>query len=259
MSGRRSHWAWVVLATALVACGARHRDADAVVVFAAASLTDAVTEIGAEAAAAGEPRIRTSFAASAALAAQIVAGAPADVFLSADPRWMDDLTARGLIAPGTRVEPIGNRLVVIAAPDVSPPAGDPTAPGWLLRALGPDGRLAIGDPAYVPAGHYARAALAHLGLWQALEPRLARAQDVRAALALVARGEAPLGIVYATDAAIAEAVRVVGALPADASPPIRYAFAIVAGHATPPVRAVFARLTGPAGLAVFERRGFRRS
>jgi molybdate transport system substrate-binding protein len=236
VSGRRPLRAWVVLAAALVACGARHRDADAVVVFAAASLTDAVTEIGAEAAAAGEPRMRTSFAASAALAAQIVAGAPADVFLSADPRWMDDLAARGMIASGTRIEPIANRLVVIAAPGASPPAGDPTAPGVLLRALGPDGRLAVGDPAYVPAGHYARAALA-----------------------LVARGETPLGIVYATDAAIAAAVRVVGELPADASPPIRYAFAIVAGHETPAVRTVFARLTGPAGLAVFERRGFRRS
>jgi molybdate transport system substrate-binding protein len=248
-----------VLAVALAAGGACDARPDAVVVFAAASLTDAVTEIAGRAGDATRTPVRTSFAASSTLAAQITAGAPADVFLSADTTWMDALAARGLVAPATRVEPITNHLVLIAPRDPPVARFEPTAPGAILRALGPGGRLAVGDPDFVPAGRYARRALERLGLWTELAPRLARALDVRAALALVARGETPLGVVYATDAAISDEVRVVAPLPSAPDAPIRYAFAIVAGRETPAVRRVFDWITGPEGIAIFVRQGFQRS
>lgn len=251
--------ALLVVAAALAACGARAPEPDTVVVFAAASLTEAADEIAVRAGTATGIRVRTSVAASSTLAAQIAAGAPADVFLSADAAWMDDLAARGLVARDTRRDPITNRLVLVARSDAPVPPGDPLARAALLEALGPHGRLAVGDPDHVPAGHYAQAALEHLGLWAALAPRLARAQDVRAALVLVERGEAPLGVVYATDAAISDAVRVVATFPPESHPPITYAFAIVAGRDRPAVRAVYDWITGPAGLAVLARHGFERS
>jgi len=233
--------------------------AQPVTVFAAASLTDAMTSIGAAWRAQGGREVRFSFAASSTLARQIEAGAPTDIFASANVRWMDHLAVRGLVDAATRVSPIANRLVLVA------PAGTPggeiaIGPGLDLAArMGPKTRLAVGDPDHVPAGLYAEQALASLGLWAELAPRLARADDVRAALALVARGETPFGIVYATDAAITPAVRVVGTFPADSHRPIVYPFAVVAGAARPAVADLFAFVTEDAALAIFEDFGFERN
>ena len=176
-------------------------------------------------AARGHVRPILSFAASSALARQIGSGAPADLFISADEPWMDDVAKRGLVRPGTRVSFLANRLVLVA------PAGRPVrltiARGFpIARALG-KGRLAMADPDTVPAGKYGRAALTVLGVWPQVTDRVARAENVRAALALVERGEAPLGIVYATDAQASQAVRVVGTFPAARHPPFRYPLALL--------------------------------
>jgi molybdate transport system substrate-binding protein len=229
-------------------------------VFAAASLTDVLRTLGKRW---EEQRGRTPlelvFASSSTLAKQVENGAPADLFISADQEWMDYLVQRDLIAPGTRSEPVGNELVLIA------PAKDgearAAAPAVLERkfafaaALG-DGRLAVGDPAHVPAGHYARQALESLGWWARTEPRLARAENVRAALALVERGEAPLGIVYATDAGISSKVRVVGVFPSDTHDPIRYFFGAVRGHDSLQARAALEFLTNADARAVYKEYGF---
>jgi molybdate transport system substrate-binding protein len=228
-------------------------------VFGAASLTDAMEEIGRRYREQTGGEVRFSFASSSTLARQLEAGAPAQIFASANESWMDYLTARDLIEAETRISPIGNRLVLVA-----PAAGRQgevqitPALDW-STLLGPDARLAVGDPEHVPAGIYARQALESLGSWSALDPRLARADNVRAALALVERGEAPLGIVYATDAAIDEGVEVVGTFPADAHPPITYPFAIVKDQSSAEVRALFDFITGEPGLAVFEAFGFARN
>lgn len=238
-------------------CGGGGRDAP-LTVLGAASLTDALEAIGAQYEAATGERLRFSFAASSTLARQIEAGAPADVFASADIGWMDELQSKGLIADGTRVEPIGNALALIAPGD-SPFGELDVGPGLdLAGLLGPDGRLAVGDPDHVPAGQYGKVALEALGLWAAAEPRLARAEDVRGALALVARGEAPLGIVYSTDAAIAPGVKIVGVFPEASHPPIVYAFAILKDARAPAAERFLAYATSEPGLAVFERFGFVR-
>jgi len=230
---------------------------DKVTVFAAASLTDALNALdGAYAASAGNPPVAASFAASSTLARQIEAGAPAQVFISADTKWMDYLAQKGLIEPGTRRDLLGNKLALIAPFD--------SAAGALAidrrldwpRLLGPDGRLAVGDPDHVPAGIYAKEALIHLGVWPSLEPRLARAEDVRGALAQVERGEAPLGIVYVTDARVSTRVKIVGVFPADSHSPIVYPAAIVKGGADPAVQAYFRFLASPQARTVFNRFGF---
>jgi molybdate transport system substrate-binding protein len=193
---------------------------ETVTVFAAASLTDALSELGRRYEQAHpDVRVRFSFAASSAVARQIEAGAPADIFASANEEWMDYLAARELIVPDSRRVPIGNSLVLIAPLDAAIGAVAVDRHVDLAGLLG-EGRLAVGDPAYVPAGAYAEKALAFLGVWDAVAPRLARAESVRAAMALVARGEAPLGIVYATDAAIDAKVKVVGRFPPASHPPI---------------------------------------
>jgi molybdate transport system substrate-binding protein len=230
--------------------------AETVTVFAAASLTDALTELGRRYEQAHpDVRVRFSFAASSAVARQIEAGAPADIFASANEEWMDYLSARALIVADSRRTPIGNSLVLIAPADGPIDAVALDRGVDLAPLLGP-GRLAVGDPAYVPAGAYAEKALAFLGTWSAVEPRLARAESVRAAMALVARGEAPLGIVYATDAAIDPKVKVVGRFPPASHPPIVYPYAIVAGRDAAPVRRVFDHLTGSAAKGVYESFGF---
>lgn len=224
-------------------------------VMAAASLTDAMKELAPAWAAKGNAASRFSFGASSALARQIEQGAPADIFASADEPWADYLQARDLIVAGTRSSPLGNTLVLIA------PANQPgtiiIAPGVdLLTRLGPQGRIATGDPAGVPVGKYAQAALEHLGIWAAVAPRLARTDTVRAALLLVERGEAPLGIVYATDAAASKGVRIVGTFPEDSHPPITYPFALTKHGDTPQGRALLAFLTGPEAAPVYRRLGF---
>ena len=226
-------------------------------VFAAASLQDALRAIEPawRAAAPGNPPLRFSFAASSALARQIEQGAPADLFASADEPWMDYLQERGLIVPETRASPVANALALVA------PAGGPLGAltlnqGTDLSALlGPNGRIAVGDPAHVPAGRYAQAALEWMGRWPALAPRLARADNVRAALLLVERGEAPLGIVYATDAKVEPGVVVVDTFAESLHPPIVYPAALLT-HASPAAFKLLEFLRSNAARAVFEKQGF---
>ncbi|HET7197023.1 MAG TPA: molybdate ABC transporter substrate-binding protein [Burkholderiales bacterium] len=233
---------------ALLLAGAAH--AQTTLVFAAASLKNALDE-AAHAYAAG--KVVVSYGASSTLARQIESGAPADVFISADLDWMDYLGKRGLLLPGTRRDLLGNRLVLIA-PATQPVKLAP-APGFALaKALG-GGRLALADPASVPAGRYARAALEKLGVWDSVAGRLAAAENVRAALAFVARGEAPLGIVYATDAREEPRVRVAGVFPDDTHPPIIYPAALLRG-ARPGARELLDFLAGPRAGAIFEKHGF---
>lgn len=246
----------LTLALTAIAAAAPAWAREPITVFAAASLADAMKAVGEAWQDAGGGEVRFALAASSTLARQIEAGAPAHIYASANERWMDHLEARDLLAQGTRVSPIGNRLVLVA-PASAGAAAMPFGPTLdLERRLGDGGRLSVGDPAHVPAGLYARQALASLGLWEAMAPRLARADNVRAALALVERGEAPLGIVYATDARISDGVTVVGTFPAESHAPVAYPFAILAGAETPEVEALFTFMTRGAGLAVFEGFGF---
>lgn len=229
---------------------------DAITIFGAASLTDALSEIATDYEAETGEAVRLSFASSSTLARQIESGAPAQIYGSAAERWMDYAEERELIESASRVSPIGNRLVLIVPAD-SALQDVAIAPDFdLLDLLGADGRLAVGDPDHVPAGIYARQSLEALGVWADIEPRLARAENVRSALALVELGEAPLGIVYETDAAISDKVRIVGVFPEESHDPVTYPFAIVAGQASPAVQALFDYITGEAGLTVFARYGF---
>jgi molybdate transport system substrate-binding protein len=234
----------------------------AITVFAAASLTDAIGEIAREFTAGGgatgtdsatHAPVRTSFAASSVLARQIEAGAPAEVFISADVEWMDYLDARHLLRAGTRRALLGNRLVLIA-PEASSVQVTLVPHVDLTAALG-GGRLATGDPDSVPVGRYAQAALTRLGVWQQLAPQLVRAENVRAALEYVARGEATLGIVYRTDALAEKRVRIVATFPADSHPPIIYPVALTAG-ASPGAVAFEAFLASDAARAIFIHYGF---
>lgn len=226
----------------------------ALTVFAAASLQNALEEISAAQLRAGGAPARLAFAASSTLARQIERGAPADVYVSADLAWMDYLAERGRIVEGSRVIVARNRLVVIApAARAAPLEIEPGVA--LLERLG-KGRLALGDPAHVPAGRYAKAALESLGLWASLAARLAPVENVRAALVLVVRGEAPLGIVYASDVAVEPGVRVVGTFPPDSHPPIVYPAARVVGAAQPAAGRYLAFLRSPVARAAFARQGF---
>lgn len=231
---------------------AARAEAPEVLVFAAASLKDAL-----EATIAASPdaaAITASYASSSVLARQIEQGAPADVFISASREWMDYLAERDLIRADTRADLLGNGLVLVA-PAASELALE-IAPGFdLAGALG-GGRLAMGDPDHVPAGIYGRAALEGLGVWQAVESQVARADNVRAALALVARGEAPLGIVYTSDAIADPGVRVVGSFPEDSHPPIVYPVAVLAGSERPAAVELVDFLKSPTAAPVFERFGF---
>ncbi len=225
-------------------------------VFAAASLTDAMRDLGQQWQARGNPAPRLSFAASSALARQIAQGAPADLFLSADEPWMDYLQSRNLIVPATRISPIGNALVLVAPADAARPIALARNTD-LLALLGAQGRLATGDPAHVPAGRYARSALKWMGQWQVISPRLARADNVRSALLLVERGEAPFGIVYATDAAASRGVRVVGTFPAESHTPVTYPFALTRrAENSAQARALLAFLAGPEAQPGWQRFGF---
>jgi molybdate transport system substrate-binding protein len=224
-----------------------------VLVFAAASLTDVLEEADRTFSGLSHISITSSYAASSVLAKQIEAGARADVFLPADREWMDYLQTRHLLREGTRVDLVGNSLVLIAPADS--PVQLSIAPQFpLLQALN-GGRLATADPDAVPAGIYARAALTYLGVWAAVEPHLARAENVRAALAFVARAEAPLGIVYGTDARAEKRVRVVGAFPQDSHPPIVYPVAATQ-RAQPQAARYLEFLQGEAAHEIFARYGF---
>ncbi len=223
------------------------------VVLAASSLTDALNEIGPAFTAATHHGVKLSYAASSALARQVEAGAPADVFMSADTEWMDYLQTRNLIDPGTRRNVLGNRLVLISPADST--VTIKIAPHFALAKLLGDGRLATGNPDSVPVGKYAKIALTRLGVWSEVQDKIAAADNVRAALALVARGEAPLGIVYRTDALIEKKVRIVADFPASSHEPIIYPAATTAqAHAGAADFVKF--LATPAAQAVFAKYGF---
>ncbi len=227
-----------------------------ITVFAAASTTNAVNKIGALYAARGLGGIKASFASSSTLAKQIEQGAPADVFLSANVEWADYLEKKNLLDAGSRVNLLRNRIVLIV-PGASPAKAVDLKPGVsLLPLLGKDGRLAVGDPQHVPVGMYAKKALESLGAWDAVQNRLAPSKDVRAGMALVERGEAPLGLVYASDAAVSGGVRVIGVFPAGSHPEVVYPVAAVAGKRTAAARAFIAFLGSPEAKAIFKKYGF---
>lgn len=236
----------LLLATALL------RGGESVTVFAAASLTGVVGELATAYQARTGVRIVTSFAAASTLAKQIEGGAPADIFMSADLRWMDYLAQRTLIDGSTRVDLLGNALVVVA------PAGK----GFVLRIekgfpaeTAFTGRLAVGDPSNVPSGIYAKEAFINLGWWGWIEKRLAPTADVRAALRLVETGEVDCGVVYATDAKNSTKVAVIAAIPTELHKPVRYPIAATPA-AGPAARAFLAFLTGPEARPVYQRFGF---
>jgi molybdate transport system substrate-binding protein len=229
-------------------------DAKTVLVFGAASLTDVLDELGHAFTERTQVQVKSSLAASSVLAKQIEAGAPADVFFSADLDWMDYLDQRKLLRPGSRHDVVLNRLVLIAPADSK--IAVKIAPGFdLLRALG-DGKLATGDPDSVPVGKYAEAALQKLGVWQQVSGRIVRAENVRSALAFVARGEAPLGIVYRTDALAEKRVRIVDVFPADSHPPIVYPIALTT-RAGPEAQRFVDFVTSDAAKPIFRKFGFQ--
>lgn len=224
-----------------------------VTVFAAASLAESVGELAAAYRERTGVTVRTSFASSGTLARQIAAGARADLFISADAAWMDYLEERKSLVAGTRRNLVGNRLALIAPADSALTLKlGPRAP--VLAALH-GGRLALADPQSVPAGRYAQAAFAGFGIWTELEPRLLRGEDVRVALMWVARGEAPLGVVYATDARAEPRVRVIDTFPESSHPPIVYPMALLTG-ASPAAAGFAAFLESPTARAVFAKAGF---
>lgn len=224
------------------------------IVLAAASLQESMNAAADAWARRGHVRPTLSFAASSALARQAAAGAPADLFVSADEEWMDDLDRRGLLAGGSRVNLLGNRLVLIAPVDSRVRVA--LRPGIDLRPALASGRLAMADPDAVPAGRYGKAALTRLRAWEGVAPSVVRAENVRAALALVERGAAPLGIVYATDAKASTKVRVVGVFPAASHPPITYPIARLKASRNVEGERFRRFLVSPAGRAIFVRYGF---
>jgi len=224
-----------------------------ILVFAASSLTEVVDELGRAFTASSKLPLKASYGASSALARQIEAGAPADVFFAADLAWMNYLEQRKLLTPGTRHDVVANRLVLIAPSDS--PVHLKIAPHFNLAAALDGGRLATGDPDSVPVGLYARAALQKLGVWDQVAPRLVRAENVRSALQFVARGEAVLGIVYATDAKLESRVRVVDVFPESSHPPITYPIALTA-LARPGSDRFIAFVRSEAGSKIFRKYGF---
>lgn len=252
---RRVYGLWtlcvVLLAVFVSSPSAR---AEQVLIFAAASTTDAVNEIIEAYRPASDTKVVASFAASSALARQIESGAPAHLYLSAAPIWTDYLDERGLLVASSRRDRLGNRLALVAPADS--PINVALNAETPLTALIGDGYLAMADPDHVPAGLYGRAALESLGLWQSVSRNVVRLNNVRAALALVERGEAPLGIIYQTDVRASDRARIVALFPEATHAPIRYPLALIAGQDTPAARAVYDHLLSPTAAAIFQRHGF---
>ncbi len=228
--------------------------AEKLTVFAAASLKTALDDVSAAWHAETGGLATISYAGSSALAKQIEAGAPADVFISADLDWMNDLAAKNLISAGSEVQLLGNRIVLIAPADSA--ASTVIAPGFGLARLLGDGRLALADVKAVPAGKYAKAALETLGVWASVEGRVAQAENVRAALKLVAAGEAPLGIVYQTDANAEPKVKVIAAFPEETHPAIIYPAARISASQNPDAAAFLAYLQSKPAASIFKTHGF---
>ncbi|MGI2258497.1 molybdate ABC transporter substrate-binding protein [Shewanella sp. GXUN23E] len=226
-----------------------------ITVFAAASLNNALTDIAREYDKAHDTETVLSFASSSTLARQIAEGAPADIYLSANQKWMNYLVDEKVVNAANRVTLLKNTLVLIA-PKSSPIEHVPLTPDWDIKTSLDNTRLAVGDPDHVPAGRYAMEALKSLGLWQQAEPLLARANNVRGALALVERGESQLGIVYGTDAKVAANVKVVATFPAASHDPIEYPMALVTPQNSQ-AKAFYDYLQAKQARAVFERYGFQ--
>ena len=242
-----------VLAVSLAASAAV-AEGNPIVVFAAASLRNALDEIDAAYEAETGQKVTVSYAASSALAKQIEVGAPADIFISADIAWMDYAAAKNLIKPETRGNLVGNDLVLIAPADSTMTAK--IAPNFPLSATLGGGRLAMANPDSVPAGKYGKASLMALGVWDSVANKIAPAEDVRAALSFVSRGEAPLGIVYRTDAAADSNVKILDVFPDSSHPPIVYPIAVTAASANPAAADYLAFLRSPAAAAAFAKQGF---
>jgi molybdate transport system substrate-binding protein len=231
-----------------------HAEGPDLLVFAAASLKDALDDVNALYERDKHQTAKTSYAASSALAKQIEAGAPADIFISADLDWMNYLASKNQIKPATRSNILGNKLVLVAP--ASSTVRLTIAPNFpLAKALG-DGHLAMADSVSVPAGKYGKAALEKLGVWASVSSKVASAENVRAALILVERSEAPLGIVYQTDAAADKGVKIVAAFPADTHPAIIYPIAVTAASKNPGAEAYVAFLKSAAAKPAFEKQGF---
>jgi molybdate transport system substrate-binding protein len=227
---------------------------DKVTVFAAASMKNALDAANAEWAKETANEATVSYAASSALAKQIEAGAPADVFISADLAWMDYVAGKKLIKDSTRVNLLGNRLVLVAPSDKAKPVD--ISQGFDLAGLVGDGKLAMGAVDSVPAGKYGKAALEKLGAWSAVQSKVAGAESVRAALVLVSRGEAPYGIVYQTDAVADPGVKIVGIFPQDSHEPIIYPVAILSESKSPAATAYLDFLKSAKAAPYFEKQGF---
>jgi molybdate transport system substrate-binding protein len=236
------------------ACSPALAEDKSLTVFAAASMKNALDDIDAAYTAKSGVKIVASYAASSALAKQIEQGAPADIFASADIDWMDYAIGKKTINESSRVNLLGNSIVLIAPKD-SKIDNVAIGPGFDLAKLAGDGKIATGDVKAVPVGKYAKAALEKLGAWQAAEPKFAMTENVRAALALVARGEAVLGIVYATDAKVEPGVKIIGTFPADSHPAIVYPIAATA-TAKPEATGYLTLLRSSLAKAIFEKYGF---
>jgi molybdate transport system substrate-binding protein len=245
--------AWLLLATTLP-FGSASAQERTITVFAAASMKNALDDVDAAFTKTTGIKVAASYAASSALMKQIEEGAPADVFVSADLDWMDYGSQKKLVQDGTRLNLLGNRLVLIA-PKESPVGTTTIGPNTDLAKLAGDGKIVTADVRAVPVGKYAKPALEKLGLWASVEPKLAMTENVRAALALVARGEGALGIVYATDAKVEPNVKIVGVFPAESHPAIIYPVALTTtakADATPYIEFLRSQIA----KSVFETYGF---
>lgn len=240
--------------TAALPARAQSQSADSLTVFAAASLKNALDDTNAAFTKATGIKVTASYAASSALAKQIENGAPADIFISADLNWMDYVAGKNLIKADSRTNLLGNKLVLIAGKD-SKLANVKIDQGFDIAKLAGDNRIAVADVKAVPAGLYAKAALEKLGAWAAAEPKLAQAENVRATLAFVARGETPIGIVYETDAKIEPSVKIIGTFPDGSYPPVTYPIAATTSAKAGAAK-YLAFLRGDAAKAIFERYGF---
>ncbi|CQJ24034.1 molybdate transporter periplasmic protein [Yersinia enterocolitica] len=245
---------WVASAALLAAFSSSAMAAD-MTVFAAASLTNALQDVAAQYKKEKQVDVVASYASSSTLARQIEQGAPADLFISADQQWMDYAIDKQQMVANTRYTLLGNELVLIAPKDskITKVEIDKKT-DW--KKLLEGGRLAVGDPDHVPAGIYAKESLENLGAWATLAPEMARANNVRSAMALVERAEAPLGIVYGSDAIASDKVKVVGVFPEGSHKPVEYPMAIVKGHENPTVTAFYDYLKSPAAAVIFEKYGF---
>lgn len=244
----------LLLAPALAAALSTPAFAEEVVVFAAASLKTALDAVAADYQSTTGHTVTISYAGSNALAKQIIEGAPADIFISAAVNWMDEVEKAGLVAPNMREDLLGNTLVLVAhGKDAKPVAIEPN---FDLKSLLGDGKLSMAMVDSVPAGQYGKEALQNLGVWSAVEGSVAQAENVRAALDLVSTGEAPYGIVYASDAVADDNVTVVGTFPEDSHKPIIYPAAVLTGAADAADKAFYEALTSDTADAQFAEQGF---